>query len=369
MTGDELMIDLRSDTVTLPTEAMREAMRRADLGDDSREGDPTVRRLEQASAAITGKEAGLFVASGTMSNLVALLAHTGRGGEVLLDGDCHIIRSELGGIASLAGLFYRPIPSRRGAPNLEDIGEHLSAKLAANKLGTALVCVETTHNSAGGAALPLDYMAKLRALTAEKSVPVHIDGARIFNAAVALGVPAAEIAKHGDSIGFCVSKGLSAPFGSVLCGSEAFIERARAYRRMVGGAMRQAGVMAAAGIVRLVCMIDRLADDHRRARRLAEGLHAVDPRLSEPRLVETNIVMVEIGHTAGDAKTWMAALEKAGVRCGAWSRKSIRLVTHRHIDDAAVEQALTIIRSVSAGFDRVDGETSHTRPGARVSVM
>src|SRR6185295_3340337 len=165
------MIDLRSDTVTLPTEEMREAMRAAPLGDDSREGDPTVRRLEQAAATNTGKEAALFVASGTMSNLVALLAHTGRGGEVLLDGDCHIMRSEMGGIASLAGLFYRPIPSSRGAPDLAEIGERLSERLSANKLATALVCVETTHNSAGGAVLPLDSMAKLRVLTAGKNVP------------------------------------------------------------------------------------------------------------------------------------------------------------------------------------------------------
>jgi threonine aldolase len=343
------MIDLRSDTVTLPTEEMREAMRRAELGDDSREGDPTVRRLEQLAAAKTGKEAGLFVASGTMSNLVALLAHTGRGGEVLLDGDCHILRSEMGGIASLAGLFYRPIPSKRGAPDLDIVAEHLTAKLSANKLASALVTVETTHNSAGGAVIPLDYMAKLRALTAEKGVPVHIDGARVFNAAVALGISATEIAKHGDSVGFCVSKGLSAPFGSVLCGSAAFIERARAYRRMVGGGMRQGGVIAAAGIVALERMIDPLAEDHRRAKRLAEGLHAIDPQLSDPR-PETNIVMIEVGHTGGDAKAWIAALDGAGLKCGAWSGKSLRMVTHRHIDDAAVEEALAIVSSVSAAF-------------------
>jgi threonine aldolase len=343
------MIDLRSDTVTLPTEEMREAMHRAELGDDSREGDPTVRRLEELAAAKTGKEAALFVASGTMSNLVALLAHTGRGGEVLLDGDCHILRSEMGGIASLAGLFYRPVPSHRGAPDLDIIGEHLSAKLAANKLGTALVTVETTHNSAGGAAIPLDYMAKLRALTAGKGVPMHIDGARLFNAAVAQDVPAAEIAKHGDSVGFCVSKGLSAPFGSVLCGSAAFIEKARAYRRMVGGGMRQAGVMAAAGIVALETMVDRLAEDHRRAKHLAEGLHAIDPQLSDPQ-VESNIVMIEVGHTTGDAKAWIAALDGAGLKCGAWSPKSLRMVTHRHIDDAAVEAALAIVRKVAPTF-------------------
>jgi threonine aldolase len=342
------MIDLRSDTVTHPTEEMREAMHRAELGDDSREGDPTVRRLEKAAAAITGKDDALFVASGTMSNLVALLAHTGRGGEVLLDAESHIMRSEMGGIASLAGLFYRTIRSTRGAPDLAEIHERLGEKLSANKLATALVCVETTHNSAGGAVLPLDYLARLRALTHEKQVPVHIDGARLFNAAVALGVPAGEIARHGDSIGFCVSKGLSAPFGSVLCGSAAFIERARAYRRMVGGGMRQAGIMAAAGIVALEKMVDRLADDHRRAKRLAEGIHAIDPRLADPRLVETNIVMIEVGHTGADAKTWMSALADAGLKSGAWSRTSLRLVTHRHIGDAEVDQALDIIRSVAA---------------------
>src|SRR4029077_16414398 len=177
------MIDLRSDTVTLPTEEMREAMRAAPLGDDSREGDPTVRRLEEAAAKITGKQAALFVASGTMSNLVALLAHTGRGGEVMLDAESHIMRSEMGGIAALAGLFYRTMPSVRGAPDLSEIGELLNAKLSAKRLGTGLGCVETTHNSAGGAVLPLDYLGRLRTLTNEKGVPVHIDGARLFNAA------------------------------------------------------------------------------------------------------------------------------------------------------------------------------------------
>ena len=344
------MIDLRSDTVTLPTEEMREAMRSAELGDDSREGDPTVRRLEELAAAKIGKEAALFVASGTMSNLVALLAHTGRGGEVLLDGDCHILRSEMGGIASLAGLFHRPIPSHRGAPDLGVIGKHLAARLTANKLGTALVTVETTHNSAGGAAIPLDYMARLHALTAEYGVAVHIDGARLFNAAIAQGVAAATIAKHAESVGFCLSKGLSAPFGSVLCGSAAFIEKARAYRRMVGGGMRQAGVMAAAGIIALETMVDRLADDHRRAKRLAEGLHAIDPQLSDPREVESNIVMIEVGHTTDDAKAWMAALGATGLQCGAWSRTSLRMVTHRHIDDAAVDEALDIVRKVASTF-------------------
>jgi threonine aldolase len=342
------MIDLRSDTVTLPTDEMRQAMLRAELGDDSREGDPTVRRLEAAAARIVGKEAALFVASGTMSNLVALLAHTGRGGEVLLDAEAHILRSEMGGIAALAGLFFRTVGSVRGAPDLTDLRERLNERLLPSRLATALVCVETTHNSAGGAVLPLDYLARLRALTDEKHVPVHIDGARLFNAAVALGVPASDIARYGDSVGFCVSKGLSAPFGSLLCGSAAFIERARAYRRMVGGGLRQAGIMAAPGLVALERMVDRLKEDHRRAKRLAEGIHAIDPRLADPSRAETNIVMVDVGHSGADAPTWIAALQDRGLRAGAWSRTSLRLVTHRHIDDAAVEQALQIFKSVAA---------------------
>jgi threonine aldolase len=349
------MIDLRSDTITLPTEEMREAMHSAELGDDARDGDPTVRRLEATAAAIVGKESALFVASGTMSNLVALLAHTGRGGEVLLDAEAHIVRSEMGGIAALAGLFYRTIPSTRGAPDLFEIGEHLSAKLTTRRLATGLICVETTHNSAGGAVLPLSYLARLRTLTSEKGVPVHIDGARIFNAAVALGVPAANIAAHCDSVGFCISKGLSAPFGSVLCGSSAFIERARAYRRMVGGAMRQAGIVAAAGLIALEKMVDRLAEDHRRAKRIAEGLHAFDPRLADPLTVETNIVMLGIGHSGADATAWSSALERQGLKAGAWSRNSLRLVTHRHIDDAAVEQAIATVRSVATTIKHHDG--------------
>jgi len=342
------MIDLRSDTVTLPTDEMRDAMLRAELGDDSRDGDPTVRRLEAAAARLVGKEDALFVASGTMSNLVALLVHAGRGGEVLLDADAHILRSEMGGIASLAGLFFRTITAERGAPDLAELRERMNERLMPGRLATGLVCVETTHNSAGGTVLPLEYLAALRALTEEKRVPVHIDGARLFNAAVALGVPAADIARYCDSVGFCVSKGLSAPFGSLLCGSAEFVARARAYRRMVGGGMRQAGIMAAAGLVALERMVDRLIEDHRRAKRLAEGIHAMDPRLADPGRADTNIVMVELGHSGADVATWIAALQERGLRAGAWSRTSLRLVTHRHIDDAAVERAVDIMRSVAA---------------------
>ena len=342
------MIDLRSDTVTLPTEAMREAMHRAELGDDSRDGDPTVRRLEEIAAAMTGKDAAVLVASGTMSNLVALLAHTGRGGEVLLDGESHILRTEMGGIAALAGLFHRIVPAERGSPDVAVLRDMLSPRLASNRLATALVCVETTHNSAGGAIVPIACLAKVRAVTAEHGVPVHIDGARLFNAAVALGISAAEIARHGDSVGFCISKGLGAPVGSVLCGSTAFVARARAYRRMVGGAMRQAGIIAAAGIVAMETMVERLADDHRRAARLAHGLHAIDPALVDPPEVETNIVMIDLAGTGANAAAWVPALAANGVRAGTWTPTQLRLVTHRHIDDADVERTLAAFRAVRA---------------------
>jgi threonine aldolase len=346
------MIDLRSDTVTLPTPAMRDAMARAELGDDSRDRDPTVRRLEEMAAAMTGKQAAVFVASGTMSNLVALLAHTGRGGEVLLDEEAHILRSELGGIAQLAGLFHKVVPARRGALDADALAALLTPRLAANKLATALVCVETTHNSGGGAVIPLSCLKAVRNVTGEAGVPVHIDGARLFNAAVALGVPTADIARHADSVGFCISKGLSAPFGSVLCGSAAFIERARAFRRMVGGALRQAGMLAAAGIVALDEMVNRLAEDHRRARRIADGLEAIDRRLADPRLVDTNIVMVNVGATGSDAGQWAQALAARGLRAGTWSAASLRLVTHRHIDDDAVTQAIAIFRETHGQLTR-----------------
>ncbi|HEX2654377.1 MAG TPA: GntG family PLP-dependent aldolase [Xanthobacteraceae bacterium] len=338
------MIDLRSDTVTQPTETMLEAMRRAELGDDSRDGDPTVQRLEEMSAHAVGKESALFVASGTMANLVALLAHTGRGGEVLLDADCHIVRTEMGGLAQLAGLFHRIVPAERGALDIESVRQLIQPKLLSNRLATALVCVETSHNDAGGAVVPLASLSVLRVLTAEYGIPIHIDGARLFNAAVALNVPPAEIAKRSDSVGFCISKGLSAPVGSVLCGSQAFIDKARAYRRMVGGAMRQAGVLAAAGIVGLNEMIARLADDHTRARRIARDLHALDARLVNPKLVETNIVRVDVSHTGKDAKVWALKLNECGVRAGIWNSQSLRLVTHRHIDDVAVDQTIAAFR-------------------------
>jgi threonine aldolase len=340
------MIDLRSDTVTLPTDEMREAMRQAALGDDSRDGDPTVRRLEEISAMVTGKEASLFVVSGTMANLVAVLTHARRGGEVLLDAGSHIMRSELGGVAQLAGLFPVVYPADRGVPDTDAVRELIHPRTTRTRIATALIGVETTHNDAGGAVLPLTGLSRLHTIAAEQGIPVHIDGARLFNAAVALGTSAAEVARHGDSVAFCISKGLSAPVGSLLCGSALFIERARAYRRMVGGAMRQAGVFAAAGIVALERMVDRLADDHRRARALAKGLHAIRPDLTDPKSVESNIVRVKTGGTGRSAGTWVEGLAARGVRAGAWGPASMRFVTHRHVDDAAIEQVIATFRGL-----------------------
>ncbi|HVM80892.1 MAG TPA: GntG family PLP-dependent aldolase [Stellaceae bacterium] len=340
------IIDLGSDTVTRPTERMLERMRHAELGDDGREGDPTVRALEALAAKRLGKEAGLFLPSGTMANLVSLLTHTGRGGEVLSDPGTHIFRSEMGGVAGLASLFHRAIPARRGVMDLDALRENIRPALTPRSLGTALIVMETTHNDGGGAVLPLDYMAAVHGLARENGIPVHIDGARLFNAAVKLGVPVAEVAQHGESACFCISKGLSAPVGSLLCGSAEFIQRARAFRRMCGGNLRQAGVIAAAGIVSLEEMVERLAEDHARAKRLAEGIARIHPSLVDPASVETNIVRLDFEKSGRRADTWVKALNDRGIRSGVWSPWQIRLVTHRHVTDADVERVVGVVREL-----------------------
>lgn len=345
-------IDLRSDTLTRPTPAMLDAMTRASFGDDSRDGDATVLRLEALAAGHCGKEAACFLPSGTMANLVAILAHTGRGGEVLIEATSHTLTSELGGIGTLASLFYRPLPGHRGALDFDALRAAIRPPaLTRHRVGTALVQVETTHNQAGGAVLPLAHLAAVRDLAERHNVPVHIDGARLFNAAVALGVSAAAIAQYGDSVNFCVSKGLSAPVGSLLCGSAAFIERARAFRRMLGGNLRQAGPIAAAGIVALEQMVDRLADDHASAKRLAQGLAAIDASLVDPSGIETNIVRADLSKSRYSADEWERGLAARGVRAGAYGvEKQLRFVTHRHTGMAEIERAVAAAREfVSQG--------------------
>jgi threonine aldolase len=330
------MIDLRSDTVTRPTEAMLESMREATFGDDSRDGDETVKKLEALAAGRMGKEAGAFMPSGTMANLVAMLTHAQRGGEVLLEDGSHTLNAELGGIAGVAGLFYRGIPGRRGAMDVDSLREAIRP-YTRHHMGTALVWMENTHNRSGGAVLPLPHMQAVHGLAREKCVPVHLDGARIFNAAISLGCAVSEISKYSDSVCFCVSKGLSAPVGSILCGSAAFIERARGYRRMVGGNMRQAGPLAAAGIVALETMVNRLGEDHQSARRLAEGFHRIDPSLCDPKDVETNLVRVDVRKSGRRAAEWSADLKQKGVLVAPANVYVLRFVTHRHVSAPEVD--------------------------------
>jgi len=340
------MIDLRSDTVTQPTEAMLDAMHSATFGDDSRDGDATVQKLESLAAEMTGKADAAYVPSGTMSNLVSLLAHADRGGEVLVEGTSHILTAELGGVGNIAAMFYRGLPGKRGAMDLDALRERIRPRITRNQQGTSLVWMETTHNAAGGAVLPLAHMAEIRKIAHENEVPVHIDGARVFNAAAALGVSAKDVAQHGDTVTFCVSKGLSAPIGSLICGSRDFIERARGFRRMVGGNMRQAGPIAAAGIVALENMVERLPEDHRTAKRLAQGLHKIDASIIDPATVETNLVRASVRASGRKAAEWSAALKPRGVMvspCAAWE---LRFVTHRHIGDAEVDQAISAFADV-----------------------
>ena len=333
------MIDLRSDTVTRPTEAMLESMREATFGDDSRDGDETVKKLEALAAGRTGKEAGAFMPSGTMANLVAMLTHAQRGGEVLLEEGSHTLNAELGGIAGVASLFYRGIPGRRGAMDVDALREAIRP-YTRHHMGTALVWMENTHNRSGGAVVPLTHMQAVHRLAREKGVPVHLDGARIFNAAISLGCAASEISQYSDSVCFCVSKGLSAPVGSILCGSSEFIERARGYRRMVGGNMRQAGPLAAAGIVAIETMVNRLAEDHQTARRLAEGLHRIDPSLCDPKDVETNLVRVGVRKSGRRAAQWSGDLKQKGVLVAPADAYVLRFVTHRHISAPDVDAAV-----------------------------
>jgi threonine aldolase len=340
------VIDLRSDTVTRPCAAMRAAMAAAEVGDDGYAEDPTVRRLEEAAAALTGKQAALLMPSGTMGNLCALLTHAPRGAEILLETTSHIQRSELGGIAALAGLPARPLAGVRGAIPLAAI----EACFEAGEYGTlpkpGLLCLETTHNAAGGAVLPLDYLDGAAALARRRGIPLHLDGARLFNAAAALNVPAEAITRHVDTVTFCLSKGLGAPVGSLLCGSEAFVAAARRNRRMLGGTMRQAGIVAAAGLVALERNTGRLAEDHARARRLAEGLAAISPTLCDPATVETNILFVDYAGSGMGAAEWAARLGERGIACRASSATRMRLLTHLDIGDADVAAMLDAVAAL-----------------------
>lgn len=343
-------VDLRSDTVTHPTPEMRQAMARAEVGDDVYGEDPTVNRLQEMAAEMLGHEAGLFVASGTMGNLVAILAHCQRGDEVILGNQAHTFRYEAGGISALGGVHSYQIPNQPdGTLDLDDIQAAIHPDDAHYPV-TRLIAIENTHNRCGGAALSVSYTQQVADLAHRNHLKLHIDGARIFNAAVALGVPAKALAAPADSVTFCLSKGLCAPVGSVLCGSKAFIQRAHRVRKMVGGGMRQAGVLAAAGIVALEKMVDRLAEDHARAQKLAQGLQQLPGMVMDPGTPHTNMVYCSLApEVPFDAAQAVERLKQMGVRVGQVGKRRFRLVTHYWIDDVAVERTVAAFAALLKG--------------------
>lgn len=332
-------IDLRSDTVTRPTDAMRVAMAEAPVGDDVYGEDPTVNRLQVMSAERMGKEAALFVPSGTMGNLAALLAHAGRGDEVIIGDRSHTFLYEQGGMAALGGIMPHTIPNQAdGTLRLDDIAGAIRAN-EQHQPRSRLVCLENTHNACNGAPLLPDYVRAVADLAHGRGLKVHVDGARIFNASVALGVDVRDLVRDVDSVTFCLSKGLSAPVGSVICGDAAFIAEAHRARKVLGGGMRQAGIIAAAGIVALETMVDRLAEDHAHARQLAAGFAALPGVEVGP--VHTNIFYVRLApecpFTGGQVE---AHLKAHGILLPARGERVFRVVTHCWISDADVAEVL-----------------------------
>jgi len=336
------VIDLRSDTITQPTPEMRRAMFEAEVGDDVYGEDPTVNRLEAIAADKLGKEAALFVTSGTQSNLTAVLTHTHHGNEIILGSESHIFWYEVGGAAALGGVVMRTVPNdTEGRLNLNDVEQAIRGKNI-HYPETAILCLENTQNRCGGAVLTPEYTQEACDLAHRYGLKVHLDGARIFNAAVALGLPASDLTRGVDSVGFCISKGLSAPVGSLLCGTKDFVERARKFRKMLGGGMRQAGILAAAGIVALETMVDRLAEDHTNARRLAVGLARISGITVVNQLPPTNIVMFDLAPDI-QVNEFVSLLAAKGVKMGLRGGNLFRAVTNRMVSAADIGEALTHI--------------------------
>jgi threonine aldolase len=345
------IVDLRSDTLTLPTPEMREAMARAPVGDDVWEEDPTVKRLEALAAERLGKAAGLFVTSGTMGNLLSVVSQTQTGQEVVLDLDSHIFNNEVAGAAVVGNLQMRPVKTARGFLAPDQVREALRPANI-HVPPTGLICIENTHNRHGGTCCTPEEISAIAAVAHEASVPVHLDGARLFNAAIALKRPARDFVRDVDSVTFCVSKGLGAPVGSVICGSTDLIARARRVRKMLGGGMRQAGIIAAAGIVALERMVDRLAEDHANARALAEGVAKLPGLSVDLASVQTNIVIfrVERGGTAASAAATAELAAGCGarkVRIHAIGPSSIRCVTHKDIDAEDIGRTLDAFAEIT----------------------
>ncbi len=336
------MIDLRSDTVTLPTPEMREAVARAELGDDVYGEDPTVNRLEAMAASMLGKEAALLVASGTMGNLTALLTHCPRGTKAVVGAHSHTNLYEAGGASALGSIVLTPIRNTpEGELDLDELRHELAAPADDHFAEPALAALENTHNRCGGAPVKLSHMAAVREHARRRSIPVHLDGARIFNAAVALETSAKEIASYADTVSFCLSKGLACPVGSLLCGSREFIARAHRIRKVLGGGMRQAGIIAAAGIVALTTMLDRLVEDHQNARALAQGLALVAGINVRQAAQRTNMVFFELDGDELSARRFAAALKERGVLVSAREGAAFRAVTHYGVTRADVDRTVS----------------------------
>jgi threonine aldolase len=345
MSFDNGLIDLRSDTVTQPTPAMRAAMAAAEVGDDVFGDDPTVLRLQEKAAALTGHEAALFVASGTMGNLVALLTHCRRGDEVILGNQSHIFLNEAGGLAALVGAQAFPIPNQPdGTLRLADIEAAIRMD-DPHHPRTRLVCLENTQNLCGAVALTPEYTRQIADVAHSRGLQLHIDGARLFNAAVAQNVPASALAAPADSVMFCLSKGLGAPIGSMLCGSKAFIAEAVRARKLVGGGMRQVGVLAAAGLISLDSMIERLEDDHANARHLLNGLSAL-PGIEVDPASHTNMVYFRLAPSVALSEDALIEFMRArGIVLVGSDAGRFRLVTHCWIDADDVEKVASAFRA------------------------
>ena len=343
-----LRLDFRSDTITQPTAAMRQAMSNAQVGDDVFGEDPSINALETEAARLFDKQASLFVTSGTQGNLLALLSLTRPGDELIAEAGSHIANSEVGGAARLGGLTLRPVVGRMGKISADQVANAVRPENV-HYAHTTLLAIENTHNSSGGTVLSVDEMDALAATAHERGLKVHLDGARIFNAAIALGVAPAVLARNADTVTFCLSKGLSAPVGSVLVGSAEVIGEARRFRKMVGGGMRQAGVLAAAGSIALRDGVDRLAEDHRRARRLAEGLARIRGLSLDLASVQSNIVRFDVAGLGHTTASFTDAMRAHGVKVsGGAGPSGVRMVTHRHIDDASIDKALSAARQAGS---------------------
>lgn len=340
------IIDLRSDTITQPTPSMRQAMAEAQVGDDVFGEDPTVNRMEEIAAERLDKEAALFVASGTMANLVSQLTHCGRGDEIILGDQSHIFFYEQGGSAALGGIHPCTVPNQPdGKLALKDI----EAAIRTDDIHfprTRLIVLENTHNRCNGSPIDADYMHSVGEIAQRHGLKVHVDGARFFNAAISLGVKAQKLAAEADSISICLSKGLAAPVGSVICGTREFINEARRARKVLGGGMRQAGVLAAAGIVALTEMVDRLEDDHVNARRLAEGLAGINGLSIDPDCVKTNIVYFEVSRSDLTSQVLAETLDSQGVRLLPNGPSQLRAVTNYHIISNDIDYALDVFSRV-----------------------